>query len=99
MDPSLGRKRDLLFKQRVKDDGGTAGILEPLDRINVVPEWRGTGDERVGQSKTEIGSLCVHVSPPNLQPSARLSVTLPLPLARGVPLPLSTVRATSTGSR
>src|SRR5207237_6512522 len=43
----------LLFEDRMQDDGGPSCILEPFHGIDVVPEWRSAGDERMRETHPE----------------------------------------------
>jgi hypothetical protein len=52
--------RDLLLEEGVHHDARSAGVLEALDRVEVVHHRRGAGHERVRELEAEVGGREVH---------------------------------------
>src|ERR1041384_1753242 len=53
-DAPLALHRHLLLKERMQHDGRPSRVLETLDGVDAVAEWRCTGDERMREAHSEI---------------------------------------------
>ncbi len=51
---------DLLFEERVHDDGGGAGVFETADVVELVNQRRCAGHDRVFERQAEVGGGEVH---------------------------------------